>query len=212
MLKLREIMTRDVLTVSPDLSIRGAMEYFTTRHVSAMPVVAAGAVIGILSATDLITFAASLPGVPTERSDSLEWGEWESSPSGQPEENDPTAAYFTQMWDDAGATSTERWAEVTGPEWNVLEEHTVIEAMTPAPVLSMRPDALVTAAADAMRRDGMHHVLVTEGEALLGIVSTMDIAKAVADHQLATQTFRFGGGRHFNGGAGSQRSMRGRRA
>ena len=67
MLRLRDIMTTDLVTLDPDLTIREAMDVFTSKRISGAPVVAGDEVIGVISASDLLQFAASLPGVPTER-------------------------------------------------------------------------------------------------------------------------------------------------
>ena len=198
MLRLRDIMTTDVITVDPNVSIREAMDLFTSRRISGAPVVAGGEVIGVVSATDLLQFAAALPGVPTEREAAPEWlgditGD-EDDQSTLPEagvEDDPSALYFTQLWDDAGATVSERIVSQTGAEWNSLEEHTVSEAMTRAPVCALTPDTLVTVAADYMRRARIHRVLVMKEKELLGLVSSTDITAAVADGKLTARTYLF---------------------
>lgn len=61
MLRLRDIMTRDVLSMSPDFSIRDAMEFLAKHCVSGTPVLENGKVVGVVSASDLIAFAAALP-------------------------------------------------------------------------------------------------------------------------------------------------------
>ena len=66
MLKLRDIMTKDVLTVPPDLSIREAAEIFSTERLGGAPVVRLGRILGMLSASDLLDFIASLPEEPDE--------------------------------------------------------------------------------------------------------------------------------------------------
>lgn len=66
MLKLREIMTRDVLTIAPDLSIREAAEIFSSERLGGAPVVRLGRIVGMLSASDLLDFIASLPDEPGE--------------------------------------------------------------------------------------------------------------------------------------------------
>ena len=101
MLKLRDIMTRDVITVSPDLALRDAMELLTARHVSGAPVVSDSKVVGVVSVTDLLSFAASQPGGPTERTDQSEWGEWGNLP-GWENGTEPPATYFTGMWPSTG--------------------------------------------------------------------------------------------------------------
>mgnify|MGYP001584691211 CR=1 FL=1 len=190
MLHISRIMTTDVVTVSPDLALRDAMDLFIARHISGAPVVAAQRVIGVVSTTDFLTLAASLPGAPTVREPQAELGEW-----GQPEEfeegGEPPATFFTEMWDDAGADVAERIATPDSPEWNVLNEATVSEAMTQN-ICSLPPDTDVPRAADYMQRHGVHRVLVMEGDRLLGIVTTSDVARAVAEHQLTERRFVFG--------------------
>lgn len=194
MLRLRDIMTADVLTVSPELSIRDAMSLFATRHVSGAPVLASGKVVGVVSTTDLMEFAADLPGVPTARAantdeDLEEWEEQEDEIEIEDEE-ETSMAFFADSWENAGADVSERMSEVNSPEWNALEEHTVAEAMT-RDVFALTPGTAVDVAADRMRTAGVHRVLVMDGEQLVGIVSTKDIANAVADHKLTTQRFIF---------------------
>jgi CBS domain-containing protein len=191
MLRLKDIMTRDVLTVSPELSVRDAMEVLTSRHISGAPVVSRGKVVGVVSLTDLAESAAAAPGVPTQRPEIVEWGEFET-PLEWIEGNEPPAAFFAEMWDDAGADVAVRMAEVMGPEWNMLEELTVGETMN-RKVSALPEDTPVEAAADVMRRASIHRVLVIDDGKLLGVVTTKDITDAVADHRLTNHVYVFGG-------------------
>ena len=51
----KEIMTRDVATVSPETSVREAAGRMTEKRVSGVPVVAAdGRLVGMLTASDLL--------------------------------------------------------------------------------------------------------------------------------------------------------------
>jgi CBS domain-containing protein len=189
MLTVRDIMTRDVITVSPQLTLREAMELLCARHVSGVPVVEGGHVVGVVSATDLLAFAAALPGVPTQRPDDADDEDWEPPPDWEAEGVAP-AAYYTDMWSDAGADVSERFRAAAGPEWDALEEHTVGEAMS-VPALAVPPDTTVFAAAELMGRSGVHRLLVQGDDGLLGIVSAMDITRAVAEHKLVTRVFVF---------------------
>lgn len=191
MLKLRDIMTPNVVTIAPDATLREAMETLATRHVSGAPVVAGEQVVGVLSAIDLLDFAASLPGVPTDRSETLSAiDEIEESVPTWDEDTEPPASFFTEMWDDAGSEVQERIAETAGPEWNVLEEHTVREAMSPL-VIALPPDALAANAARLMRQHRIHRVLVMEQARLEGIVTATDISNAVADGRLTARRYVF---------------------
>jgi len=160
MLKLSDIMTRDVVTVGPDVSLREVLQLFSENHISGAPVLIANKIAGVVSVSDLIDIPAMTPAV-----------------------------------EDAGDT---RRAVKPESETGVLDECTVSEVMTRYPIWKMRPDAPVPAAADCMRQNGIHRILVVEDEKLLGIVTAWDIAKAVADNKLTTRTFVFGAERDFD--------------
>jgi CBS domain-containing protein len=196
MLRLRDIMTTDVLTLDPNVTIREAMDLLSSNRISGAPVMAGDEVIGVISASDLLQFAAELPGVPTERElrqDLLEDVQDESDAESEVRSGGPAALFFTDLWDDAGATVVERMAVPTTAEWNSLEEHLVSDVMTHAPVHALTPETFVTVAAAYMRRAKIHRVLVMAGRRLLGIVSTTDITNAVADGKLTARTFVFEG-------------------
>lgn len=190
MLRLQDIMTRNVVTVSPQLSLRDAMDLLTSKHISGAPVVVSGKVVGVISLTDLAELAAATLHMPTQNPEISEWPQ-NQDPVEWIDEDEPPAAYFAQLWEDSDANVFERMAETGGPEWNGLEEHTVGEAMSPK-VLSLPPDALVEDAAAVMRRAGIHRLLVMEGLNLVGLVSTKDISDAVADHRFTSRVYVFG--------------------
>ena len=187
MLKLRDIMTRDVVTVDPQLSIRGAMELLATRHLGGVPVVSAGAVVGIISMTDLMEFAAGLSAGSAEQR--AEPG-WDGMDRTARMEGDADAAFFADLWSGAQADAVEQLEGFESGEWRALEEHTVSEAMT-RDVRALSPTTDVVTAASVMTEERIHRVLVMADEELLGIVSLTDIAKAVASHRLSTRTFVF---------------------
>lgn len=195
MLRLRDIMTTELVTLDPNLTIREAMDVFVSKRISGAPVVAGDEVIGVVSASDLLQFAAALPGVPTEREappDLLDdMAEDEMDGELPDRTDDPSGMFFTDLWEDAGATVVERMAIPATAEWNFLEEHTVSEAMTHAPVHALTPETFVTVAADYMRNAKIHRVLVMTGRTLLGVVTTTDITDAVADGKLTAHTYVF---------------------
>jgi CBS domain-containing protein len=194
MLRLRDIMTTDVITVDPNITIREAMDVLVSKRITGAPVVAGGEVVGVISATDLLQFSAALPGVPTERElapDLYDDADVADAEILADPDDDPAGLYFTELWDDVGGTVVERMAVPITAEWNSLEEHTVSEAMTRTPVHALSPDTLVTLAADYLRRTKIHRVLVMNGRELLGVVTTSDITDAVADGKLTARTYVF---------------------
>lgn len=60
MLKAKDIMTKDVITISPDATLADAIELLVAKEISGMPVVDADEkVIGIISEKDILNFAFS---------------------------------------------------------------------------------------------------------------------------------------------------------
>jgi CBS domain-containing protein len=195
MLRIRDIMTTDLITVDPNLTIREAMDVFTSKHITGAPVVAGDEVVGVISASDLIQFAAALPGVPTERErseDLLDDPDDSDRETAIPSrEQDPSGIFFTELWEDSDAPIVERMAANAMAEWNSLEQHTVSDAMTRTPVHAMPPETLVTDAAEYMGNAGIHRVLVMVGPRLIGLVTTTDITRAVAEGKLTAHTYVF---------------------
>jgi CBS domain-containing protein len=202
MLRLRDIMTTNVITLDPDATVRQAMELFASRRISGAPVVAGADVVGVISASDLVQFAATLPGRSTDRdttpdahpdafADFSTDDDREASLSDSNEDDDPTALYFTESWDNDDASIVGRIETSSGGDWGALDEHTVSEAMTPAPAHALTPETAVTVAAEYMRDHRIHRVLVMVGLTLLGLVSSSDIMAAVADGKLTSRTFVF---------------------
>jgi len=176
-LTVRDLMTSSMLTLSPEMTLRDAIDALVAKHVTGAPVVAGERVLGTLSANDVLAFVGSIPGVPTERQPDVLYEDTGDDERGEAEA--PPGAYFTDLWDDAGAEVSERLDCVEGPEWDVLDEHTVAEAMATAVVL-LPPTTSLRGAAVEMLRTGAHRVLVGSRDRLLGILTTMDITRAVA--------------------------------
>ena len=142
MLRLSDIMTRDVVTATPDMSIRDAMNLLSERHVSGAPVLDGPKIVGIVSAGDILELLADLN---------------DTNPS----------------------LNFRRRKGRTPP----LEDVTVDEVMT-RKVHSLSPDETVDKAAMLMVEKQIHRVLVVKEDVLVGIVSTLDVARAVAEHRI----------------------------
>lgn len=189
MLALRDIMTRDVVTVSPDLSLRDALELLTSRHITGAPVLARGRVVGVVSLTDLAEFMSLTPGESPARREQAVADAFEEPVEWLPDE-EPPSAYFAHIWEDSGAEVIERFETTSGPEGSALDEHTVAEAMNRT-ILSMPPGTPVEDAAAMMQRSGTHRVLVMDGRKLVGVVSTKDVSNAVAEQRLTKRVYVF---------------------
>lgn len=110
MIPVRDIMSTEVVTVSPDLELRDALDLLADRHLSGVPVVAGRGVVGVVSATDLLAFAADTPPVPTDRPEVPELEEWEA-PEEAAEGSEPPGACWTP-----GCTASSCWRRAS---WRV---------------------------------------------------------------------------------------------
>jgi predicted transcriptional regulator len=176
MTAVRDIMTAELVVVSPQLSLRGVVEVLAEKHIGGAPVLAGSRVVGVVSMDDVMVFLSSQPVVPTVRPEDADY-EWEEPEA--PEGEEPPGAFFADAWSDAGAELVERFSAPRSPEWDLLGEHTVAEAMSRR-IWSIAPTANVVEAARIMRDANIHRLLVMENGALLGIVTTTDVSNAVA--------------------------------
>lgn len=183
MITLRDIMTTELETVHPGDSLREAADLFSTERISGAPVLEGETVVGVLSVTDLLEFQAERSAVPSAGRDQAEWGDPDSPETRVWRGEDAPATYFTDYWADAGADLVDRFEEDEPLERDVLSEHTVAEAMTRT-LVTLPPDTPVPDAARYLLEKDVHRVLVLEDDELLGVVSTTDLVKAVAEHGL----------------------------
>jgi CBS domain-containing protein len=198
MLRIRSIMTTDVTTVSPELSLREAMELLTRRQISGAPVVAGEDILGVVSTSDLVAFASSLPGVQSAPSGVPDEIEWDApATAAELDEMDVSeTGFFSELWGAAGADVVEQMAAAEEHMLNELEQHVVREVMS-TDLVTLPSDTTVKEAADILRRRRIHRVLVVDDGELVGILSTLDIASAVADGRLTTRTYIFNRDQEF---------------
>ena len=177
---VREIMTRKVVTLSPDDTLRDAIGVLDAEGISGAPVVARGELLGVLSMTDVLTFEAATPGVPTQ-DDTRVQEPAVGTDEPRKDETHPVSAYFTDIWDNAGADVLERMRTTTSPEWDVLGEHVVSEAMSSGVRSVQAHDSLADAAA-YMLDERIHRALVLDGDRLVGIVADRKSTRLNSSH------------------------------
>jgi CBS domain-containing protein len=175
---VREIMTRNVVTLNQDDTLRDAIGVLDAEEISGAPIVERGQVVGVLSTTDILTFEAATPGVPTQ-DDTRVQEPAVGADEPQKDETHPVSAFFTDIWDNAGADVLERVRTTTSPEWDVLGEHVVSEAMSSV-VRAVQAHASLADAAAYMLDERIHRALVLDGDRLVGIVAASDFLRAIA--------------------------------
>lgn len=184
-MKVSDLMTRDVLTVEPEATLRDVASLLATEHIGGAPVVAGERILGVVTATDLIEFDAESPGAPSERLlQETGFGEAPEDIARDVEQGaEAAAAYFTELWEDAGTDVAERFERTGSPEWNVLDEHTASEVMTRS-VFSLPPGTGIRDAARRILDADVHRALIVEDDRLVGMLTSLDIVRAVAEYGL----------------------------
>lgn len=172
-LTLRDIMTTEIVTVGPRATLREVAEVLAMEGISGAPVVSDGRVLGVISASDIVDFAATTPSPPPD------------SPR--------SAARAQRGWEIERPPSFYREGAVTGEDLlerfpgrgaiDVLEEHTAADLMTRA-VRALHPDTTIHEAAEYMLKMGVHRALVMDDEELIGVVSTLDFIRALAERRI----------------------------
>jgi CBS domain-containing protein len=188
MLRLRDIMTTDVVAVSPTTTLREAAELLSAHHIGGAPVLEGSTVVGVVSTSDILTFVAATAGAPSGDVEPEAADDWEEPTPG--DDDDSPARYFAEQWDDSVAEVVEQFAGSGMHACDALDEHTVGEIMT-REVVALPPTAPVAAAAERIQTADVHRVLVMEGGVLHGLVTTRDIARVVADGRVARRTYVF---------------------
>jgi CBS domain-containing protein len=181
MTRVSQIMTSEVSTLSPEMTLREALEVLSGRNVGGAPVVQGSHVVGVVSAADLLEIEATTPPLPSFRVDQADWGSWVEEESW--EEGASPPLFFVDLWREAESDTQERMSSVEGPEWDFLADHVVGEVMSRR-LLGVRPDDDVRMAARRMSEGGVHRLLVLEEGRLVGVLSASDIVRAVAEDRV----------------------------
>jgi CBS domain-containing protein len=180
MLTVREIMTTSVVTFDPETTIREAMETLSTSHLSGAPVLSGNRVVGLLSMSDILSFIVSAP--ESKDADQVETvaDSWEERIPDDEDLDDVQSSLSDDMLDEWVQNSDGLVDNSNPGEKSLLDQHTVEEAMNHE-VFSVEPSVSVKKAANLMHERGIHRLLVMHGRKLEGIVSALDIARAVSE-------------------------------
>ena len=148
-------MQANAVTVTPDLSVTELEELLSREGISGVPVVADAELVGVVSRTDIVRALA-------QATDSAE----------------ATLAYYQEI---AGAAlDTGAIARMAGERAAAMQ---VKDIMT-TELIAVPGDRPVREIARDLLARGMHRVLVTEGRSLIGLVTTVDLVRAIAEGRL----------------------------
>lgn len=156
MLRARDIMQTQVVTVSPSLPLAEFELLLEREEVSGMPVVDGAELCGVVSRTDLIRTLADAEGSA-----------------------EATLAYYREV---GGAAPSPASAGRMASDQVATK---VVRDIMTTEILAVSGDRPVREVAQMMVNRGVHRLLVTEGRRLLGLVTTLDLVHAIADGKLS---------------------------
>ncbi|TVR61932.1 MAG: CBS domain-containing protein [Gemmatimonadales bacterium] len=179
-----DIMTTDILTLGPDMSLRTAVEALGNERVTGAPVVVNGRLVGVVSASDIVEFQGANPAMerPGREDEDLR-EELGGPPRSDEDAQENPSSFFVDYWGDSESDLYQRFEGEEQRSWDLLAKYTVGEIMT-RKVLTVRPVTPLKEAAGIMSNQGIHRLLVTENDTLVGIITTSDLVRAIADGTL----------------------------
>jgi CBS domain-containing protein len=151
-----DVMTREVFTASPDLSLIELERELTSRGISGAPVVDEGRLVGVVSRTDVDRLIA--------------------------EGEEPPGDDETYFWAPDLATKQRELTTHLDRSRVALErfaDHCVRDVMTSS-VISVGPADPVTDVARLMTERRVHRILVVEDDQLVGLISAFDLVGLLA--------------------------------
>lgn len=189
MLRVRDIMTADVVTLDPGQTLREAIDTLVTCRIQGAPVVDGDKVVGVLSAPDILEFESVTPVEADRVEDEEEEEEAAEAPAEWQEGEEWSSSYFTDLWTNGTTDVAERMSSHSETH-DLLTEHVVAEAMSRT-ICTVPATMEVSNAAQRMLAAGVQRALVTDEDTFVGILSTTDIMRAVAAHRLTVRQMVF---------------------
>ncbi len=181
MAAVRDIMQTDVVTVGPDTTARELARVLADEEISGVPVVdEVGRLVGVVSQTDLVRLAAEGTGVHLTADmlraeaggvDDLDEADADAV------ETDPYDFFLPEQSPFAVRSFLESVPESDFDTVMVAEIMTDVSFTVP-------PDLPLTELAEFLVRGRIHRAVVVEEDQLVGIVTSNDVLRAVAEGRL----------------------------
>lgn len=155
-LLVKQIMQRNVRTVSPNVTLPELEKAFVQEAISGFPVVDQGELVGIVSRSDIVRQLVLEHHVAERTSD----------------------FYFDQEgFHEVPAVTFDQIADRVGERIEQLQVKDVMSRR----LVKISPNASLKMVAQTLTDHRLHRVLVTEDNRLLGIVSSLDLVELIAN-------------------------------
>jgi CBS domain-containing protein len=158
-LRVRDVMERNVISISPDTTLEEFERLLVKHHVSGMPVMAHGRLLGVATRSDIIRQLLVAQGLAYGM---LHYYRDHTGIGGEPEDS-PRMALSE--------------AAIVGGR---LADLKVRDVMTDN-VVTISPSQSVKDAAAEMVHRGIHRLLVVDGGELVGLVTSLDVVGLLLD-------------------------------
>lgn len=155
-LRARDVMQTSVKTVDPEMTLADLERTLLAQRISGAPVLARGQLVGIVSRSDIVRQLS------VERT---------------------LADVADDYYRDASAFVEKPVRAASESVANRLANLRVEDVMI-RNLITVPPDAPLEVVAREMVERRIHRLLVTEGETLVGIISTVDLIRLLADGRL----------------------------
>lgn len=156
-IRARDIMQQPVVAVPPGMSLSELGDVLISKRIGGVPVVERGVLVGMVARSDFVrclSLERSLAGLAAGALDDEEFAQ--------------------------GATSSPLLPQQLA---KLFEGRSVRDIMVQEPV-TVRPDTPVSEVARVLLSRHLHRVLVTDGGAVHGIISTLDVVRLIAEGRL----------------------------
>ncbi len=152
----KDIMNPSVISVEEDLSVHELANFFTEKMISGAPVVNKdGKLVGVVSLSDIVRNDERRMAIVNDKQES---------------------DYYLSGWEDN--LNSDEIQELHLEEDDSL---TVRNIMTPL-IFKVKETEPISAMSDIMIGGRIHRLLVTRDEKVVGIITTLDMLKAIRDH------------------------------
>jgi predicted transcriptional regulator len=152
----KDIMNKSVITVEADMTVHELACFFTEKMITGAPVInGSGKLVGVVSVTDIIRNDAQRIWIASQR-----------------HENE----YYLHGWEDEF-----NYDEVNDLHLEEDEGLKVHNIMTPV-IFNVQETTPISEMADMMINGRIHRLLVTQGSKVIGIVTTLDMLKAIREY------------------------------
>lgn len=173
---VRDVMTADPITVAEETTLIEVAELLGANRIGGVPVVGGGGrLIGVVSAFDLVSFVGSEAAEARLGGPAVVWSADDVARAAV----DAPPRGFLDLAADGGDDVLDRFGWPTAWKAPTLEDFTAGDIMSPD-VLTARPDEPIRDAAARMVENGVHRLFVVERAALVGVITTQDLARVIA--------------------------------